>query len=220
MRLLLAALALLLAAGAASAAEPAWVAPFRAYVNSPAYLNEVGRQIARLETRIAPGCVQVLKGMRRLELRIIRTPSFREGLPLPVGGQWREQVRIDRCGAPALHNILVTASEAASPVMTMLLPGTSRADARLQVEATPAVFGIAGAQLGGECRAAARHIVDTEFRRWLGSTGNAPLDQRLWREVWTVRSCGRTVRIRVDFAPDGHGGFTHAVDLAGPEDAE
>ncbi|PJK31190.1 hypothetical protein [Minwuia thermotolerans] len=213
MRRLLAALACLLPA-LAGAAEPGWVVPFRAYVNAPAYLNEMGRSIARLETRLAPQCVQVLKGMRRQELRIITEPSFEPGLPIPTGGQWREQVRIDRCGEPALHNVLVTAGEGASPFMTVLLPGSSKADGRLQVKATPAVFAIAGARLEGDCRSSARHIVDTQFRRWLGSTGDAPLADRLWREIWTVRICGRDVRVQVDFAPDGQGGYTHAVDIA------
>lgn len=214
MRRLLPALAVLLLAFAARAAEPEWAGPFRAYVNSPAYLNEIGRQVSRLENRLAPDCVQVLDGMRRMELRIIEPPAFRPGLPLPVAGQWREQVRIDRCGAPALHNVLITAAADASPFMTVLLPGSSKADGRLQVEATPAVFAIAGARLGGDCESSARHIVDTEFRRWLGSSGEAPLSDRLWREIWTVRICGRKVRVQVDFAPNGKGGYTHAVDLA------
>lgn len=194
-------------------AEPDWADAFRRYVGSPAHLNEVGRSVQQLEQRLAPECVQILKGLDRVELRIIQPPLFLPGLPIPQAGQWLEQVRIDRCGDPVLHNVLVTAINRGSPNLTMLLPGTSKADGRLQYDARNPVFVIADAQAGQECRAAARRIVDTRFVRWLGRSEEMPLADRLWREIWTVRVCDRTIRVQLDFAPDGKGGYTFQADL-------
>ncbi|WP_417520073.1 hypothetical protein [Minwuia sp.] len=194
-------------------AEPDWQTPFRKYVTSTAYLNEVGQQIARLEKRFAPGCTGTLRGMKRMELRLIEQPSFIPGLPIPQGGQWQEQMEIDRCGKPVLHNVLVTATAGSSPYMTVLLPGTSKANGRLQVDASSAVFAVAGARAGEGCTDGARHIVDARFQRYLGRSASLPPRDRLWREIWTVAVCDRTIRVQVDFAPDGAGSFTHQVDL-------
>lgn len=195
------------------AAEPDWAQPFRKYISATAYLNDIGRSIARLEERLAPSCIQVLGGMQRKELRIIQMPEFIPGLPIPQGGQWQEQVQIDRCGTPALHNILITAVNGASPHMTVLLPGSSKADGRLQVDASAAAFAIAGARAGVDCTSATRHIVDTQFVRWIGNSADRPLSDRVWREIWSVRLCGQVIRVQVDFTPDGKGGFTHRADL-------
>jgi len=212
-------LALLLALPAA-AADPDWAAPFRKYVNARSYLNQIGQQIARMEERLAPQCIQVLAGMKREGLRVVATPEFVPGLPIPQGGQWHEQVRIDRCGDPAWHNVLVTAIKGGTPVMTVLLPGSSKADGRLQVNAAPAAFAIAGARVGDRCIGGVRHIIDTRFVGYLGTSGDRPPEQRLWREIWTVRLCGENVSVRMDFAPDGRGGVTHRADMASAEDLE
>lgn len=196
-----------------AAAEPDWAEAFRRYVGSPAHLNEIGRSVQQLEQRLAPECVQILKGLDRVELRIIQPPVFLPGLPIPQAGQWREQVRIDRCGEPVLHNVLVTAVNRGTPHLTLLLPGSSKADGRLQLDASSTVFAIATARAGGDCRASAQHIVDTAFDRWLGRSAEKPLAERLWREIWTVRLCAQRVRVQVDFAPDGRGGFTFQADL-------
>lgn len=197
----------------AFAADPDWHRPFARYINSPAYLNEVGSNIALLEQHLAPDCVQVLQGMERLELRIVEQPIFLPGLPIPQAGQWREQVEIDRCGEAEIHNVLVTATNGSTPFMTVLLPGTSKADGKLQLDASPAAFAIAGVRAGKSCTDQERQIVRAEFRGWLDGTGSAPLDQRRWREIWAVRLCGQTVDVQIDFQPDGRGGYTHAANL-------
>jgi hypothetical protein len=197
----------------ALAADPDWVRPFRKYVNAPAYLDDIGRSIARLERRLAPECVQILEGMERLELRIVQPPVFIPGLPIPQGGQWREQVQINRCGEAAIHNVLVTAANGSTPFMTVLLPGTSKADGRLQLDASSAAFAIAGARARQGCELSARHIIRADFDSWLEGTGSSALPERVWREIWTIRLCGETVRVQVDFSPDGKGGFTHQADL-------
>lgn len=212
MRWLAAALTLL-AALQATAAEPDWHRPFARYINSPAYLNEMGRNIALLEQHLAPDCVQVLQGMERVEVRIVQQPVFLPGLPIPQGGQWREQVEIDRCGADAVHNVLVTATNGSTPFMTVLLPGTSKADGRLQLDASPAAFAIAGARAGQGCESDERQIANTRFDGWTDGTGSRPFSERKWREIWTVRLCDRTVDVQIDFQPDGKGGYTHAANL-------
>lgn len=213
MRLLAAALAMLMWPPVL-AAEPDWHRPFARYINAPAYLNDMGRSIDLLERHLAPECIQILPGMERLELRIVQPPIFLPGLPIPQGGQWREQVQIDRCGVPVIHNVLVTAENGGSPFMTVLLPGTSKADGRLQLDASSAAFAIAGAHAGQDCDTAARRIVSADFRQWLDGTGSQPLAERKWREGWTVKLCGRSVDVQVDFQPDGRGGVTYSTDLA------
>ncbi|WP_416900069.1 MAG: hypothetical protein ACMVY4_10355 [Minwuia sp.] len=194
-------------------AEPDWAAPLRKYVSSSAYLEDIGRAIAGLERLIAPGCTRELKGMQRRELRIVAEPVFFGALPIPQGGQWREQMAIDRCGETVLHNVLVSGIEGDSPHLTLLLPGSSKADGKLQYDASEAAFAIAGARAGRKCREGARRIVDTRFVRYLGRSAEAAPAERLWREVWTVRLCDSEVRVQIDFAPDGKGSFTFRADL-------
>jgi len=213
MLLRLAILLSFLAAFPAIAADPDWYRPFARYINLPAYLNDVGRNIHHLERDLAPDCVQVLEGMTRLELRIIQPPEFIPGLPIPQGGQWREQVQILRCGGPVIHNFLVTATGGSTPFMTALLPGTSKADGRLQLDASSAAFAIAGARAKNACNTGARRIIRADFKRWLGSSADRPVADRVWREIWVVRLCSQEVRVQMNFTPDGKGGFTHRADL-------
>lgn len=212
MRFLVAVLGIL-SALPALAADPDWYRPFGRYINSPAYLNEVGRNIALLEQHLAPDCIQVLQGMERMEVRIVQQPIFLPGLPIPQGGQWREQLQIDRCGEDAVHNVLVTAANGSTPFMTVLLPGTSKADGRLQLNASPATFAIAGVRAGKGCESEDRKIINTRFLDWLDGTDKSPLGERKWREIWTVRLCDRSVDVQIDFLPDGKGGYTHAANL-------
>ncbi len=203
-----------LAALPVAAADPDWAGPFRKYVNARAYLNEIGGHITLLERTLAPHCIQNLGGMTRNQLRIIAPPTFIPGLPIPQGGQWHEQLQIDRCGETALHNILITAVNGGTPIMTVLLPGSSKADGRLQALAAPAAFAIASARTGGRCTGSARTIINTRFQRYLGRSGDAAPAERLWTEVWTVRLCGETVQVQMDFTPDGKGGVTHRANVA------
>lgn len=214
MRRRLAACLLLLPLQVLAEAEPDWAAAFRAYLATPAYVNALGRELALVERRLAPECVRRLAGVERVELRIRETPGFAGSTQQPDSGQWHERVAVERCGARVLHNLLVTAHSNGPPRVTVLLPGTSKAGAEMQLAARQAVMAVAGARRGQACPAGRRDIVDAAFDRYLGLSGDAALAERIWREVWTVRLCGETVVVEVRFVPDGKGGFIHAVDLA------
>lgn len=197
--------------------ENDWRQQFRDYLGAPAYLDAVGILIRDVERRLAPDCATSLKGAKRTGLWVRKRILFDGQGPHPNQGQWQDRIAVNRCGQQVLHNLLVTALPDTSPAFKVLLPGDSRADARLQLDAKPAVLAIASAQIKtADCRAENYQIVQADFDRFIGDTERQGLRDRIWREVWTTRVCGRLISVEVKFVPRDGGGYTFVVDLASP----
>lgn len=193
-----------------------WRAQFRSYLASRDYVDSLGVLIRDVENRIAPDCTPDLSGAKRQGLWVRKRILFDDGGQHPTAGQWQDRIAINRCGARILHNFLVTALPGKSPAFKVLLPGNSRADARLQLDARSAVLAIASAQVKSfGCEAPDFKIISAEFDRFLGDTGSAGLNDRVWREIWTTRVCGRHVPVEVKFVPNEKG-YTFVVDLVRP----
>jgi|GEM_PF-6447741 len=190
-----------------------WQEPFRAFLADPDYVNALGEQIDLVEQQIAPECIQVLKNANRRELRVRVKPVFKAGTLWPIWGEWREQISIERCDEPVLHNVLVTARPDGAPQLTSLLPGNTRASVEMQIAASRPVVNIATARMGKECPSGQRDIVDTVVVGFLDGTDKEPIARQKWREYWLVRLCAKYLTVQVDFQPDGKGGFTHSTDL-------
>ena len=92
-----------------------WQEPFRVFLADPDYVNALGEQIDLVEQQIAPECIQVLKNANRRELRVRVKPVFKAGTLWPIWGEWREQISIERCDEPVIHNVLVTARPDGAP---------------------------------------------------------------------------------------------------------
>lgn len=190
-----------------------WQEPLRVFLADRDYVNALGSQIDIVEQQIAPECIQVLKNADRRELRMRVKPVFKAGTLWPIWGEWREQIQIERCGEPVIHNILVTARPDGAPQLTSLLPGRTRASVEMQIDASLPVVRIADARRGKECPTGQRDIVDTVFVGFLDNTETQPVPKQKWREYWLVRLCAKFVTVQVDFQPDGKGGFTHGLDV-------
>lgn len=190
-----------------------WQELFRVFLADPDYVNALGEQIDLVEQQIAPECIQVLKNAERRELRVRVKPVFKAGTLWPIWGEWREQISIERCDDPVIHNILVTARSDGAPELTSLLPGNTRASVEMQIAASLPVVNIANARLGKECPSGQRDIVDTLVVGFLDDTDKLPIARQKWREYWLVRLCAKYLTVQVDFQPDGKGGFTHSTDL-------
>ncbi len=190
-----------------------WQEPFRVFLADPDYVNALGEQIDLVEQQIAPECIQVLKNAKRRELRVRVKPVFKAGTLWPIWGEWREQISIERCDDPVIHNVLVTARPDGAPELTSLLPGNTRASVEMQIAASLPVVNIANARMGKECPSGQRDIVDTVVVGFLDDTDKQPIARQKWREYWLVRLCAKYLTVQVDFQPDGKGGFTHSTDL-------
>lgn len=193
-----------------------WRGQFRTYLASRDYVDSLGVLIRDVENRIAPDCDPDLAGAKRQGLWVRKRILFDGGGTYPNAGQWQDRIAINRCGKRILHNFLVTALPDKSPAFRVLLPGNSRADARLQLDARSAVLAIASAQAtSSTCGPSGFKIVSADFDRFLGDTANAELNDRIWREIWTTEACGRQILVEVKFVPKEKG-YTFVVDLVRP----
>ncbi len=125
------------AASAQAPAEPP-SERFAAYVQSADYEARIIAHTLKAERAVFPECKHVAPGEHGLG-GIEETPRFRAGLEHPVGGAWLDHVMIDRCGAQALENMLVTAANGQPPRIV----GTTEAGPLLQRDAQRIAFAVA-----------------------------------------------------------------------------
>ena len=192
-----------------------WRHKFRTYVTATEYLDALGFLIRDVERQLAPDCRVDLSGARRAGLWIRKPLAFAPAQHHPTAGQWQDRIAITRCGRQVLHNLLVTALPDSSPAFKILLPGNSKADAKLQLDARAAVLAVAGAaHRGAPCKAQTLKIINTRFVSYLGGTGDQDVSSRIWREIWVSDTCRGPVPVEVKFVPENGGGYTFVVDLA------
>jgi hypothetical protein len=119
-------------------------------------------------------------------------------------GTWQQVVDEKGCGAERQLNVLMIVDQgqvSASP----LLPGTTRADFRLQRQAIHSALDAIAATPGGtEKNCNVSYVANTEF---LGTdTETAPGGWAPpWREVWTLAACTQKVLVPIRFVPSATG---------------
>lgn len=217
---LAAALAVTAPAFAQTAQQPAATAQtqnaaerFKAYATSEGYKKNIG-QLAVMGASVSHPECKDQKALNRSELIFYSYPQFGEGLH-PVTGLWQDRIRMDSCGQSGHQNILLKAQpDGKPPEVALLMPGTSAA--------TPPVQNLILKDI--ITALAAKNCSDTTLiipsdtamgkeskPRKVNAKG--VLIEGAWKEVWTFRACGKTVKANVDLNADGKGGLVHKVKL-------
>lgn len=178
---------------------PPGVTPeFVAFLGSTAYADYVRQQInARELPWLRAECAE-LKLVSRYSIGIMQPIRFAAGSAVPESGQWIDRANVDRCGAPAVRSLLITAHGGGKLEAYGLLPGRTIASPLLQRDALPIVT---MACLDKELR-----IANTQPLP--GANPPAP-----WQEEWSFVGGGKNAIVTVDFVPDGKGGTNIAGHL-------
>jgi hypothetical protein len=131
-----------------------------------------------------------------------------------LSGSWKQVINYTGCGATRILNVLVSVEDGPRANARPLLPGTTHADARLQLD----VFRSPAMQLqihrwrDPSCTKV--YVADTAFvdRESVVLPGAR---ESGWHEVWTVVVCAQTLTMPVTFSPNSTGtSFTLSSDLA------
>lgn len=217
MRLATALAALLLAAFPAAAqqgegAPPPELLALRAFVNSPDYVATTARVALEGDHDLAPECTTT-QSVARVGFVIVRPPVFQDGNPIPVAGAWKDQIKLDRCGTPVVHNVLVSANPTGLPAIGLALPGETALSPRLQHLAIADVLKHAGTKL--KCKTSEQGVImDTALDKVVVQpkrNAAGVITEGKWIETWTAKVCGKTLAVKVEMAADGQGAATHKV---------
>lgn len=190
---------------------PPQIVALKAYVNAPDYVATTARMVLEGDKDLAPDCTKAV-GVGRVGFVVMQMPEFKEGNPHPVAGQWKDQIKIDRCGTPIVHNVLVTARADGLPTIGLALPGETALSPRLQREAIADVLKAAGSRL--KCKDLSKGVVsDTKMDAVLvqpKAKGGVVVEGK-WQETWTARLCNKTTAVKLEMTADGKGSATHKV---------
>lgn len=193
-------------------APPPEIVALKAFVNSPDYVATAARVALEGDRDLAPECTTT-KSVARVGFVIVRHPIFQDGNPVPVGGAWKDQIKLDRCGTPVVHNVLVSANPAGLPAIGLALPGETALSPRLQQAAVADVVKQAGAK--AKCKTADQSVImDTKLESVLVQpkrNAAGVVFEGKWIEIWTAKVCGKALPIKLELSADGEGGATHKV---------
>ena len=142
--------------------------------------------------------------MRGLNVVIGVPPKF-DASGTPVSGQWRVVGQIEGCGKTRTMSILYAFNPDGRMARVGLLPGTTKADLRLQRDAMM-YAGLGMVPVAPkDCKDV--KVSDTKFVAFDGANPPTPADfgKRSWTEEWTVRSCGVSGLVTMHFMPDATG---------------
>ncbi len=217
MRRLLVASCLCLPSMAAVAQQPAQppmppeIVQLKSYVNTPDYVATVVRVAMEGEKDIAPDCKQP-KPVDRVGFRVVHMPVW-GGAPYPTGGEWVDQLKIDRCGTPVVHNVVFTARADGFPQIRLGMPGETALSPRLQVTVLPDVLKAGAAAL--KCKEVGKAVVsNTALNKVIEQPTANPhgvVVSGRWVETWTVRACNKTTPVVMELVSDGQGGAKHRI---------
>lgn len=199
------------APSAAPAQDP--VHRFQAYVTSDGYKNFIGQIAARGDSITAPDCAEH-KPTQRAGLMVFKAPSFQEGMH-PVDGLWADRIKVDRCGKPALQNILIQASpDGKPPRAALMVPGTSLTSPPMQDEIIKEILaGLAKKKCTDQTQIVPFDSKKDKDIKPIKLDEKGRVTEGAWKETWTVRACGKMVTATVDIGADGKGGLTSKVKM-------
>lgn len=209
---LLPAAALVLAAPAVAQDVPPEIVQLKAYVNAPDYVATTARIALEGDRDLAPEC-KTAKTMDRVGFVIMERPAFKEGTPHPVNGTWKDQIRVDRCGTPIVHNVLVVARPDGLPQIGLSLPGETALSPRLQAKVIADVLKQGAARL--KCKKADKAVVsDTKLDKVIEqpkANQKGVVVSGKWQETWAVRACDKTTPVSLEMSADGKGAANHKI---------
>ena len=123
-------------------------------------------------------------------------------------GSWLERHDVIGCKYTTRANFAMSVTPGQPTRVIPLLPGSSVADTRLQLDILPGVVGVAMAvRKDPDCKQ--RPVfADTAFNGWTGAPVPDALSgptARPWEETWAIYLCGRVVDVVIRFTPDSKG---------------
>jgi hypothetical protein len=210
--ILLPAAALIAASPVLAQEVPPEIVQLKAYVNTPDYIATTATIALTGDRDLAPDC-KAAKTEQRVGFVVMKKPEWKAETPHPVAGQWKDQIKIDRCGTPIVHNVLVTAVPGKVPQVGLALPGETALSPRLQGKAIADVLKEGAARL--KCKKANKAVVtDTKLDKVIEqprANQKGVVIAGKWQETWTVRACDKTGPVTLEMAADGKGGAGHKI---------
>lgn len=200
-------------------AQPAQAIPpeiekLRTFVHTQDYIKQLVGIAMAGEKDISGTTCPAPKPQDRVGFMVLRPPVFKEGSDVPVAGAWKDQVRIDRCGKPVVHNVLFMAREKGLPSLGLLLPGATGAMPDLQGKVlAPAA---SAAMEKTKCKDSNKVIISDTRQDRVITPPKADDKGRLvagaWQETWSFIACGKAVDLPVVFEADGKGGTAFKIE--------
>ncbi len=123
-----------------------------------------------------------------------------------VGGIWSERVVASGCGAPMSLNILTVMQPGSPPSRIPTMPGDTHADPATQKSALQYAQAVAAHAAPPNCRE--ETFTNTKFDGYTGLPNTEIRDgrqNRAWREIWSLSSCGVNYAIELTFTPNAQG---------------
>jgi hypothetical protein len=201
-----AALAGALVFAAQSVAQDVGSDKFQAYLASKAYNDLVLKVMLGLPADLLARC----PGLQFPPGKTFVTQPMTFGADgIPVTGQWQSSLPVTGCGKDTVINLMFGVSKADGKIKTLVLaPGTTVTSMLLQREAFRyAADGFKS--LAKDC--ATPVVINTRFESYgvkdppTADPGPAAGQKRPWWETWTLKGCGRTEDVPINFVPDAFG---------------
>jgi hypothetical protein len=186
-------------------ADPIPMSPeLKAFLMQPEEQKAFGSMVGAQWRALIENCPSPPQ-LKQTNVIISKEPAFDQN-GTPTSGQWRIVGRLEGCDQTRLLNILYLFAEDGQMKRVAMLPGTSAADPLLQHDALMyANLGMANLMPSKDCKDI--QYTDTKF---IGFGEVSPQampgrDNRSWTEEWTVRTCGVTGIVTMNFIPDATG---------------
>lgn len=119
-------------------------------------------------------------------------------------GAWKQVINYTGCGAARILNVLVSVAAGPRANARPLLPGTTHADPRLQIDVFRSPSMQLEIQRWRDPTCSKAYVADTAFltRESVILPGAR---ESGWHETWTIVACDRRAAIPVTFTPDATG---------------
>jgi hypothetical protein len=206
-----AALFVALAFAAKASAQEVDAEKFKAFLASPVNNNLVNQAVATLPPEIFARCATLRAPGGKTS--VVKPITFSaDGIPL--SGEWMSRLPVAGCGNDTVINLLFSASSADGKIRTLVLaPGTTIASPPLQQDA------LSRANAGFESRARdcpTSILTNTRFEGFgikdppVPDPGPNAGRMRPWWETWTVKGCGKTIDVPLNFVPEATGATVSA----------
>lgn len=183
--------ALLLLSVAAVAQVPAAVTGVE---SSAGFRETAANSFRAYEAKLSTHCATATPEWAKAQHKIYGTPQAGADGNL-VNATWVETVPGTACGEHRRYRVLV-AIRGGHASVAGLLPGESIASPQLETDAqAPLTAATAGFTPKGQTCPV--DVLDTAL------DGRVPaVDKASWSEMWTVRTCGKTLHVPIRFVPD------------------
>jgi hypothetical protein len=175
---------------------------FKKYINSTEHGRVVAAALQSLPHEIFQRCPKLVAPGSTVT--ITQPIAMSDGKP--QAGAWWQRFPVKGCGNDTVLNLYFAVGNDGKVVTNIALPGTTRADLVLQHDAL-AYAGFGPRMRAKDCKSLM--ITNTKFEGF-GShdhpTPNPAAGKfQPWWETWTVKGCGHTFSVPMDFAPDASG---------------